>query len=325
MLVVKPVAAQEIDADTREWARKLGYRGVEAYQRGDFGTAAEKLEKAFKILAAPSLGLWSARTFEKLGWLVEAAGRYREVTKLQPIGGEEGVQRKALQDAAAELKALEPRIPVLAVLVEGASASSIELELDNNPFPPAAIKGGIPANPGAHRLVARRGDYVHEETLALRESEHRQVVLHFSPSLEVRPSASDAASSRGKGASGTDAALLAMRDTAPDGSGMQRTAGWVAIGAGGAAIVVGAVTGVMALRNRDTLASDCDLDTNRCVNAPRAQVERYNQQRTFSSIGLFGGAVLAGAGVVLVLTAPRTSKQVAVHIAPDAVVLGTSF
>jgi hypothetical protein len=236
------------------------------------------------------------------------------------------VQRKALQDAAAELKALEPRIPVLAVLVEGASASSIELELDNTPFPPAAIQGGIPANPGAHRLVARRGDYVHEETLALRESEHRQVVLHFSPSLEFRQSGpSESASSRAKRAPGADAALLATRDSAPDGSALQRTAGWIAIGAGGAAIVVGAVTGVMALRNRDTLASDCDLDTNRCLYAPRAQVERYNQQRTFSSIGLLGGAVLAGAGVVLVLMTPRTSKQVAVHVAPDAVVLATSF
>ena len=174
-------SAQEIDADTRDWARRLGYRGVEAYQRGDYGTAAEKLEKAFKILAAPSLGLWSARTFEKLGWLVEAAERYRAVVKLKPIGGEEEVQRQALQDAALELATIVPRVPILTLVIEGAPSTSIEVELDNNAYPPAAVTAGLPVNPGNHRLVARRANHVVEETLTLRESERRQIHSSFQP------------------------------------------------------------------------------------------------------------------------------------------------
>ena len=311
VLVAKPAAAEEIDADTREWARKLGYRGVEAYQRGDFGTAAEKLEKAFKILAAPSLGLWSARTFEKLGWLVEASQRYRQVVKLQPIGGEEDVQRVALHDAAAELASLEPRIPILAVAIEGAPPSSIEVELDNSAIPPAAVQAGILTNPGKHRLVARRGDHVLEETLTLRELERRQVILHFSPTL--------------KSSTRADVPLPAVQDAPRESSSLQRTAGWISVGVGGAAFVMGTVTGFMALRDRGTLSSDCDLATNRCANASRDQLDRYNQLRAFSSIGLLGGAALAGAGVVLVLTAPRASKQVSLHVAPDLIAVRTAF
>jgi hypothetical protein len=324
LLLLTPIAgAQEIDADTREWARKLGYRGVEAFQHGDFGTAAEKLEKAFKILAAPSLGLWSARTFEKLGWLVEASRRYQDVIKLQPIGGDIEVQRKALQDAAPELAALEARIPILTIVIEGVPLASVEVEIDNNPVPPAALKGGIPTNPGKHRLTARRADRVLEETLTLRESERRQVLLHFSPSLgvgqaEAVPSAlTSVRAGTGEVEAQAGASVFSQ---------IQRPAGWISIGVGTAALVVGGVAGFMALRDRANLGSSgCDLATNTCSNAPSDQLDAYNDLRTISSVGLLSGVVVAGAGLALVLTARDSTKPMTLHAGPGALTVRAAF
>src|SRR5882757_6919233 len=117
-LLIHQAHGQDIDSSTRGAARALGYSGVQAFQRGDYVTASDKLDKAFKILAVPSLGLWSARALEKLGHLVEAADRYRNVGALKAVGDED-VQRKATEEAAAELRALEPRIPAVVVSVEG--------------------------------------------------------------------------------------------------------------------------------------------------------------------------------------------------------------
>jgi hypothetical protein len=116
--------AQEIDPSARAVARDLGYAGVAAFERGDFQAAADKLERAFKILEAPSLGLWSARALVKLGKLVQAAERYRLVGRINTGAGELAVQRQAQQDAATELAALEKRIPSIVVQVEGGSPGS---------------------------------------------------------------------------------------------------------------------------------------------------------------------------------------------------------
>lgn len=59
-------------------ARMLGEHGIEAYWDHDYVAANDSLEKAFRLFATPTLGLWSARARVSLGRLVEAAERYRD-------------------------------------------------------------------------------------------------------------------------------------------------------------------------------------------------------------------------------------------------------
>jgi hypothetical protein len=87
--------AQAVDDGSRAVARSLGTTGVEAYRAGDYATANDKLDKAYQILQAPSLGLWSARALVKLNRLVKAAERYREVTRLPVSSGDTAVQKQA--------------------------------------------------------------------------------------------------------------------------------------------------------------------------------------------------------------------------------------
>src|SRR5262245_32434465 len=79
---VTQAQAPASDDAARAIARELGAEGIEAYQANQFTTADEKLERAYRLFAAPTLGLWSARALVKLGRWVEAAKRYREATRI---------------------------------------------------------------------------------------------------------------------------------------------------------------------------------------------------------------------------------------------------
>ncbi|HEY4160327.1 MAG TPA: hypothetical protein VGM29_19580, partial [Polyangiaceae bacterium] len=57
--------AQQADDVERSAARELGTAGVEAYQGGDFLTASDELERAYRVRRVPALGLWSARALAK--------------------------------------------------------------------------------------------------------------------------------------------------------------------------------------------------------------------------------------------------------------------
>ena len=58
-LLAGSAGAQKVDDATRGAARTLGNDGVKAYQANDYATANEKFDKAYKLVRAPSLGLWS--------------------------------------------------------------------------------------------------------------------------------------------------------------------------------------------------------------------------------------------------------------------------
>jgi hypothetical protein len=326
LLVAVPARAQDMNATARSAARTLGYAGVEAFQRGDYATASDKLEKAYSTFQMPSLGLWSARAREKLGRLVEAAERYREVAALKPTAGEEDVQRKAMQDATSELKALEPRIPSVVVTVEGAPPSGVTVTLDTAPMPPSLVGEAVPINPGSHRLIAQGGGRTAEQSVVVRESERSQVVLRLD-------AGGAAVGVPGAPASAPPAPAVVGAGTVANTSGgaarpgsLQRTAGWVAVGVGGALLVTGAVTGVMAMGKRSSLdGPDCHLDDNVCLKTKQDDVDSYNGLRHTSTLGFVAGGVLAGAGGVLLFTAPTSEQRVSVWVTPRSVALRGEF
>lgn len=307
--------AQAVDDATRAAARTLGYAGVEAYQAGDYATASDKLEKAYSVLQAPSLGLWSARALVKLGKLVEAAERYREVQRLEPKGGDAKVQKQAQIDAAAELEALSPKIPTLVVTVEGADAKEIEISIDGTKLAAALVGEARPLNPGRHVVEGVRGDERVTEEITLAEAEAQRIVLRFAPKAGVQAAPAptfDAGSS--------------VTPVKTGGSKM-RTLGFVALGVGGAGLVLGGVTGVMALGKKGDLEDNpwCD-DELRCLGIARDDVDSYNSMRTISSIGFIAGGVLAATGVVLVLTAPKNREPAtALWVGPGSAGLRGAF
>jgi len=332
LLVGAQARAQDVDDAARAAARKLGYAGIEAYQANEYKSALEKLDKAYRVLQAPSLGLWSARALLANGRLVEASERYLEVTRLSPSGGEKAVQDQAKADARRELEGLTPRIPSLIVRLDGAFASDVRITVDGVAIPAALVGEGRPTNPGKHRVEGTRGSERVQAEVSLQEREEKSVTLRFNPAGLLGDAAGGggaAAPADGAAPPAAGAAPAATGDAgAPRASGEKakgsavRTMGWVAIGVGAAGAGVGVTTGILAYqKKRDIeIAGDCK---GGCKETGR--VQNFNTLRTISIASSIGAGVLVLTGVALLIAAPADEPEVALELGPASIGLRGTF
>jgi hypothetical protein len=88
------------------------------------------------------------------------------------------------------------------------------------------------------------------------------------------------------------------------------------------------VTGGLALQRRGEIedSAHCRAATNECLPSMQPTVDSYDAMRSASTVGFVAGAVLATAGIVLLLSAPDDGEQrTAVRLSPQAVWLLRSF
>jgi len=310
-------AHAEEDAATRSAARKLAEDGVAALQNGDAATAVQKLEKAHNMLKAPSVALWSARALVKRGLLVEAAERLREASRL-PVSGDAAVQEQAKRDSEKELSDLSPRIPSLVIAISGAGDAPVAVTLDGVPIPRDLLGEDRPVNPGPHHLVAKRGADERSLDVTVAEGERKPLSLDFG-SAAATPAAPTGAPVDNAGASSST-------------GGGGKTLAVVALGAGAAGLIVGGVTGGLALSKKSKLDdNDACLD-GQCTHAVESDVKSLRMLRTVSTIGFIAGGVLAATGVVLLVTGGSSQQQgaaraprVALAVGPGNLQLSGSF
>ena len=104
---------------------------------------------------------------------------------------------------------------------------------------------------------------------------------------------------------------------------MNRTLGFIGIGVGGAGLLVGVITGIIASGKHS------DLSSSPCATKPcssndattfNSDLDSYHSIGTISTVAFIVGGVAAAAGVVLIVTAPK--KQNTAYISPT-IGLGT--
>jgi hypothetical protein len=328
--IARPTFAQDVDDAARGAARRLGYAGIEAYQANEYKSALEKLDKAYRVLQAPSLGLWSARALLANGRLVEASERYLEVTRLSPSGGEKAVQDQAKADARRELEGLTPRIPSLVIRLDGAFPRDVKVTIDGVTIPAALIGEGRPTNPGKHHIEGTRGTERVQADITLQEREEKTVTLRFNPAALLDadsaqggndPAAPGAAPAGGGPGPTSDAGAPSSGGAKGKGSAV-RTMGWVAIGIGAAGAGVGVTTGILAYqKKRDIeIAGDC---VGGCKETGR--VQNFNTLRTISIASSIGAGVLVLTGVALLIAAPTDETGVALELGPSRIGLSGTF
>jgi len=284
------VWAAPADAD-RAAARQLGYQGVEAYQAGDYATAQDKLRRAFDVVKVPTLGLWLARTLTKNGRWVEAAEVYREVSRLEVTEGKVEAQQEAQQAAASELDELVAKMPSIVIMVEGAQANQVVVEIDGVQVPAAVLGEARPMDPGRHRVVGKSGSQVFEQVVELGPSQQRKLRLAFKPE-PTNPSVKP-----------TGPAPDPERDAeASTGGDTQRTLGWAALGVGAAGIVTGGVTGFLVLGKKSALEDNANCRGTVCAPPAHDDVDSYNRLRTISTVSFIVGGAAAALGTTLLLT-----------------------
>lgn len=308
------VAAQTSD-QARIAARDLGYEGLEAYDAGNIEEAVEKLSRAYELLPVPTLALWLGRAHEKQGRLVEASERYLEATRFKLEADSPDAQRAAQTNAAKEREALMPRIPKLVVQVVGAPARDVSVLVGGRPLDNAVIGVPVPFNPGELSVVGQyRGERI-RQAVTLREGEQGKAVLRFDasgasganvaldsglPQTAPAPAAKPVAAPPTTPGRTNQAAVFPPPEQTQDGAQPgDSTLAYVALGLGGAGLVTGAATGLIALSKRGTLENNCQ---NGCPPEYHDENNSYDTMRNVSTAGFIVGVVGVGVGLGLLLT-----------------------
>lgn len=332
LALATPAWAAEPDAPTRAAARKLATDGVAALQQGDAELGSQKLEKAFELLQAPSIALWSARALVKRGRLVEASERYLQAGRLPSSeGNEQAVQMQAQKDAARELAELNPRIPKLVVAVDGASPDEVTVSLDGKSVPSALLGEEQFANPGAHQVTGVRGAEHTDEAVTLVEAQSARVVLHFHQPAAgaLAPSPAPTQTTPPSNPPKASGAVSSAGTAEP---GASHTLAFVALGVGAAGLLTGGITGIVALGKHSDLNDNPACHDGTCFDSVQGDVDSFRTMRTVSSIGFIAGGVFVATGLVLLLTSgpsqkkgEREAPQLALALTPGGASVAGSF
>ncbi len=285
----RPSQAVPLRADdrTRAAARQLAQDGAAAFERGEFEKARALLRRASSLYPAPTITLMEARALQKLGRFVEAAERYEDARRSRITSESSSAFADAIVAADKELESLRPKIPLLTIVVQnsGRALENVEVRLDGRVVPVALIGVRQPVDPGARRIVIKKGDKViGERTLKLEEGDEEVVTLD--------------ASGKFTNSEGSEAGRPPWA--------------WLALGAGGAGLATGIAAGLIMLDKRSSLDEVC---TPTCPESSQDDLDGFRTARTVSFIGYGVGIVGVSLGATLLLT--QSSKRNKAHVAPS--------
>ncbi len=272
-------------------AREMAKEGLAAYDQGRYPEAAKLLEGALQVVEVPTLDVYAARALAKTGRPLRAAELYMRATRLKPQSDWAQVQYEMQQTAATEREQLLPRIPRLRIEVSGAPIEEVEIQLDGAKVAPALLQVPQMVEPGEREVLGRRGTDEVRVKVAVAEGETQTAQITFqsaaaNPLVTTPPPTKETeSSSAGK---------------------TQRLAGWVTLGVGGAGLLFGGITGIVAL-GKDSKLEDGGCRDSHCYDDQQSDVDSFNQMRTLSTVGFVVGAVATAGGVTLLLTAPKRS------------------
>ena len=289
---------EEDASHMRTAARTLAAQGAEAFEKRDFLAALDLFQRAGKLVEAPTIVLMQARTLVELGRFVEAADRYSLALSLKSPDGDNQAFQAALQAAADEYEALKARLPLLKIRLQGARPA--EVWMDGRQLPAPLVGVDNPVDPGKHRIEVRetgRAPIVRE--VALAEGAREELVI---PLDEVPAPASAAAP--------TPAEPRAAPPPEPDAASRNDTLGWVALGSGAGATLVGIGTGLYALNKKSDLDAACNPG---CPPGSEDDIDSFRQFRTVSYVAFGVGALGLAWGSYVLLSGEPNEPTVALR------------
>ena len=245
LTVASPAYAQEASSQDIAQARQLGQQAQAAYDKGDF-TESEKLWTAAAKLytQAPTLTLGLARTQAKLGKVVAAQESYNKIVREWGNNPNPPPAFKdAVEAAKTEVAAVSAKVASVTVTVEG--PTNPQVTIDGQAVPAAALGLKRPVDPGSHKVTATADGYKPADTtFSVTEGGSAAATLK----MEKAAGAVAVAPGPGTGAgSGPTSPAEPGADVGTGKGNSNKTLAIVAFGVGGAGLVVGAITGAIAL------------------------------------------------------------------------------
>jgi hypothetical protein len=270
-LALAPTAAAAADPPDKAEALKLLKQGNQLARLGDHLSALERFRSAYARFPSPNILLNLGTTLRELGRNAEAAAEYeRFLADPRAEAAKKGEVTRVLGE-------IDRVVGRLRVEVNDPLA---EVRLDGKPLEAERLRGAFRIEPGEHTVVASREGFLPAvRTLTVAPRDEAVVKLEVKPPVKPRP---------------------------PPVSTTQRTVGYVVGGVGVAAVVTGAVFGVLT-RVKSAAADQRCLARVACDGVG---VDLGATARTFATTStatfVIGGVALA-TGVTLLLTAPRAA------------------
>jgi hypothetical protein len=282
-------------------AEALFMEGRSLVESGRVEEGCKKLEASQALDPGTGTLIHLGDCYEKLGRTATAWARFREAASRAARDG------RTDWETIAKARAIELE-PKLARLRVDAPAG-VTVRRDAQDVPAAALGSLLPVDPGDYTIAASApGKKPWSAQVHVTPSATSTIVV---PPLEDDP-ASPPPPSDGSAPHPTDSSSL-------------RTIGYATGAVGIVGIVVGAVSGLMAISLNDRAKKVCPNDGVCADEGARNDSDRARTAATVSTIGFVAGGALLAGGVALILTAPRAPAAARVRATPGAVFFEGAF
>jgi hypothetical protein len=245
-LLATRAQAEQTDAD-KQLARELMTQGRAARDAGDAVAALAAFSRAHAIMHVPTTLLETARAHFALGQWLEARAVVQELEAVPSAPGEPPAFARARAEATDLGHDLELRMPTLRLDLNGSpEPETTTITIDGAPRPDCTQACWL--NPGKHSILARSRSSQAEEQVSATDGAVIGLELVFSPRPhDMRPLPAAEASCRTRD----------VPRTAPPAPQPLPKAVWILGGVAVAGAVSGAVLGLTAVSERDSLRESC--------------------------------------------------------------------
>ncbi len=293
-------AQESSEADIAQ-ARQTAEQAAAAFNAGNYAESERLWSAAARLYPkAPTLSLGLARAAAKNGHVVLSQEQYNKIIReWGNVPNPPPAFKDALEAAQREVGDVSKRVASVTINVEG-GATNPTVTVDGVGVPAAALGLKRPVDPGSHTVHAEAQGYKPADT-PFQVAEGGSAVASLT--LVKNPDAPVVGTNPG----GTPPPGGDQPPPAAGGGGSNHTLAFVAFGVGGVGLVVGAITGIIAIGKHGDLKDQCPGGT--CTSDKQSAIDSYKSMGTISTIGFIVGGVGIAAGAVLWLTAPKETGR----------------
>lgn len=302
-LLAQPARPTVSQAD-RDRARELALQGINAFNRNDYATVIDRFEAAERSFHAPVHLRFLAIAYERATppRLLDAADAWRRLSQEQLAPDAPQPFRDAVDEARRELPRVEAQLGHVSLDITNGGDGMV-VEIDGRAVPADAIARPQLVAPGEHIVTARRPGHTDvQRSVRVAAGATEQVAVRFeaiAQRVEEPPPPPPP----------PPQVQTVVR------SNPLRAVGFALAGVGGAALIGGIITGVMASGAYSDLQAACPNNVCR-TQADLDQRDTVDGLAGATNALLIGGGVLAAAGVVMIVVGRPRTETVQVAIGP---------
>jgi hypothetical protein len=288
------------DAENRATARALAGQGQEALDAKDFTKAEDLFRRADGLFHAPTLLLGLARAQAGDGKVVESWEAYNRII-IEAVTSPPAFA-KALEDAKKEIGSVEGRRSRVTIAVTGPTSPSVTM--DNSPVKSEALGVAFFIDPGTHTVqVSADGFNPATRTFAVAEGQTENVAITLEAAAVAAPTPAPAVTAPPPPAGG-DAGR----------HGASHVPAIIAFGVGGAGLVAGALTGLIAVGDHNSLKTACP--DGKCGADEQTKLQSYHTMGLISTVGFIAAGVGVAVGTTLWIVESKKTSPTSASVSP---------